>query len=234
MKSFALSLVLSFASLWLPGSGAHAQIGYYSTDSTVVPVQDETLRLLGRGYVDKRNPDAMFALACIQLREDQQCGQARFVVWKNKDEAFYVHQGFHLHYTTNAQGKQVLDLKKLKEVIEFTLVYTTMKAERTKYDRLLIKVVAPLAVTMGIVAGMPWFGALYVPLLLSSEHGVNAYGKGSFAVSFDQMMTVVRDQNGWNWSSRPKRMKHKGFQTVIKDLTENQKRYIWDEQAPAN
>ena len=221
MRFLALPL---FALLSLGTS--FAQSITYSTAKETTPVTETSIRLLGKGYVDKSDESRSIALACIAVRKDEQCEQARFVYWQGH-EANFIGQGFYIPYTTDKNGAQIIDASALQGSLEILLRRTVGEHERRKSERF-VAIGAATAVTgVGLVVGIPLLGLVYSVLFILPREGVEGFKASSIAISAHNLDQVTRDQNGWSWSQKPKRIKTKLFNRVIDDLTlpESQSNY---------
>jgi hypothetical protein len=217
MKTLTLAALLTLNAF----SSAQAQSITYSTDKHTTPVAESSIRLLGKGYADKKDPTRSIALACIAVRKDEQCAQARFVYWQGQ-EANYIGQGFYIPYHLNKEGKEVINVEALQGALQILLQRTVGAHERAKYDRIFTIGAATAVTGVGLIVGIPLLGLIYSVLFILPRDETKGFKASNIAISAHDLDQVTRDQNGWNWSSEAKRIKTKLFDRVVSDLVETE------------
>ncbi len=181
-----------------------------------IPVGSEPIYLLGKGYADKKDPGHSLAFACVAFRTDGQCRLGRFVEWKNQ-VANYIGYAIVLQYKFDNERNEVPDMRAIKYDVSSLFVQTQMHNEAAKEARLLMIVGATTATVIGFVVGMPFFGVAYTAMFLVSE-GTAGVKLSENGISSAKLERVTHDQNGWNWTTRPKKLRSKTFKMMIKDL----------------
>lgn len=205
MKIGLALLFLAFSPL------AHAQTS---------PTPSDEYRLIGRGYYDAKDKNQSIAIACTEFNADSLCQTAQFIRWKNK-EAELIGNPFKMIYQTDQNGSRLLDTRAMKNEISSALPSLNKRKALAQKNRKVALIAAGIGTLLasgsglGIVGGAFSFG-LY--LLTGVKNPKALLLANSF--SFQSMSKVFRDQNGWNWSVRPKRLNHKVFQNVLSDLAE--------------
>jgi hypothetical protein len=165
------------------------------------PVDTNHLRLIGRG-VGVRSGESM-ALACI----DEPCSQARMVFFeKDGKKAFYFGRTFQF-----AENGQI----PTQSQVEASLKKFSDQYRRIKRNYSFGRTVAFVLVGAGTVVGLAILtgsGLIYLGALglLVYLHGNNYYTNIHFSAKHPDVATFD-SQNGWSWSSKPKRVSRKAF-----------------------
>ena len=188
-----------------------------SIAQTSIAPADE-YHLIGRGYYDAKNKKQSIAIACTEFNADSLCQTAQFIWW-NDTEATLIGNPFHMIYRTTHHGDSVLDRKAMKQEIVNALPTLNKRKANAKRNRGIALLAVGIGVALTSGSGLAVVGgafALGMYLLTGVKNPKALILTNSF--SFQSMSKVFRDQNGWNWSARPKRLNHKVFQSVLKDL----------------
>jgi hypothetical protein len=191
----------------------HSSPAFAQSDAAPVPSLDSVI-LLGKGYFDSHDRHRSIAFACKILNEDQSCKVASFVYFENQ-VARYI-----------GPELTISDPEQIKKEMGSWFPSLEARREKARANRRTALVAGAIgsAITLGSgVVWLPVLGGGYA-IVLYALTGVNNPDALILAtpVSAGNVAKVIRDQDGWNWSSRPKKLNHQVFESMISDLSARQ------------
>jgi hypothetical protein len=185
------------------------------------------LKILGRGFVDRNTGDSL-ALAfytgpSIQYKNDhmEHCTRLRHVLFEASTmKAYYIGNDYLV--TCGEEASPQLIKSRLKEMNrEFKTFRRSQNHNRNFYIfggggialAPIVWFTSPASWMVAAAGGMPpvlavYSGALIVWCVVASIYNSN---DTLFARSAGGSSTILIDQNGWNWSSKPKKVSHRTF-----------------------
>lgn len=201
----------------------------------LVPVTDPSIRLLGKGMADRREHHAL-ALACVDDKSaataPSACQRHRFLVAvASNRQLYWIGPEF-----TLAEGETMKE--HLRAIGKESRKYIPASRQIILYAGTVVAGVAIIATagsTAGVTAaGVPkgmilaaaGLGILVAPFLISMYTHGQRTGWHDYGMVSEYMLgdvanaKSVRDQSGWNWEDRPRKINHGYFERLLRAIDE--------------
>lgn len=186
-------------------------------ERTQEAIEESKLLLLGGGFED-RSTGNIITLACVG-KSSQPCSKIRHVLFEAEThEAQFIGDSIQIVSEHPGVSNDKATQKTLKKISKN---YHRYKLNNRSQVRVIGRAFLYFVIPIGVVAG----GMVAFPVILSSaalsQLGVLAAvttpvlvltnTSDSQALSRSHLVTALKDQNGWNWVAKTKKVNHKNF-----------------------